>query len=208
MTDIQNPRPTRHRALLRRLRAFWADRRGVGGVEFALIAPLLLCLYVTAFELTIGLSMAKRTTRTASTIADLVTQQSSVTPTMLATMKDVANSIFAPYTLNWKTNSVSAPPREATLKITGVKLDASGNPTVAWSWDQNNGKPYVVGSPVDVPKDMRTPDSFLVHAEMSVNHELFMVMPGLMPSQLKTVTISRQYFYRQRVGSEITCSGC
>jgi hypothetical protein len=43
---------------------------------------------------------------------------------------------------------------------------------------------------------------------MSVNHELFMVMPGLMPSQLKTVTISRQYFYRQRVGSEITCSGC
>ncbi len=197
MRDMQHPRPGRYRALRRLLRAFWDDRRGVGAVEFALIAPLLLCLYITSFELTIGLSVAKRTTRTASTVADLISQQSSVTPTTLATMIDVANSIFAPYK-----------PQNLTLKITGVKLDASGNPTVAWSWDQTKGRPYTVGSPVDVPKDMRTPDSFLVHAEMSVNHELFMVMPGLMPSRLQTVTISRQYFYRQRVGSEITCSGC
>lgn len=187
----------RIRSGLRRLRTFWADRRGVGGVEFALIAPLLLCLYITAFELTIGLSMSKRTTRTASTVADLVTQQSSVTPTVLATMTDVANSIFAPYT-----------PQNLTLKITGVTLDASGNPTVAWSWDQTNGRPYAVGTAVDVPTDMRSPSTFLVRAEVSVTHQLLMVMPGLLPSQLQTITLSRQYFYRQRVGSSIACTGC
>jgi Flp pilus assembly protein TadG len=180
-----------------RLKALWVDRRGVGGVEFALIAPLLLCLYITAFELTIGLSISKRTTRTASTIADLVTQQTAVTPTTLATMKDVANSIFVPYS-----------PKNLSLKITGVTLDGSGNPTVAWSWDQLNGRPYAVGSPVNVPTDMRSPNTFLVRAEVSVTHQLFMVMPGLLPSQLQTITMGRQYFYRQRVGTSIDCTGC
>lgn len=194
MTD-KNAR--RGSGILMRLQALWADRSGVGGVEFAIIAPLLLCLYITAFELTIGLSMSKRTTRTASTIADLVTQQTSVTPTVLATMKDVTASIFAPYT-----------PQNLSLKITGVTIDASGNPTVAWSWDQLNGRPYAVGSPVDVPADMRTPSTFLVRAQVSVTHQLFMVMPGLLPSQLQTITMGRQYFYRQRVGTSIACTGC
>jgi Flp pilus assembly protein TadG len=184
--------------ILLRLRALWQDRSGVGAVEFALIAPLLLCLYISAFELTIGLSMSKRTTRTASTIADLVTQQPLVTPTVLATMKDVANSLFAPYS-----------PQNLTIKITGITIDASGNPTVAWSWDQLNARPYTVGSSVtSVPTDMRTPSTFLVRAEVSVTHKLFMVMPGLLPSQLQTITMGRQYFYRQRVGSNIPCTGC
>jgi Flp pilus assembly protein TadG len=183
--------------VLSRLGALLRDRRGVGAVEFALIAPLLLCLYITAFELTIGLSVAKRTTRTANTIADLTTQQTAVTPTWLSTMKDVTASMFAPYT-----------PQNLLIKVTGVTIDASGNPTVAWSWDQANGKPYAVGSAVNVPTDMRSPSTFVVRAEVSVNHTLLMFMPGLLPSQLQTVTISREYFYRQRVGSSMTCSGC
>jgi hypothetical protein len=55
---------------------------------------------------------------------------------------------------------------------------------------------------------MRTPTSFLVRAEISVTHQLFMVMPGLLPSQLQTITMGRQYFYRQRVGTSIACTGC
>ncbi|TDK35481.1 pilus assembly protein [Rhizobium deserti] len=190
-TPIGQPGP------IRRIRELLADRSGVGAVEFALIAPLLLCLYITAFELTIGLSVSKRTTRTASTIADLVTQQTAVTPTVLATMKDVANSIFAPYT-----------PQNLSIKITGVTIGTGGDPTVKWSWDQANGRPYPAGSAVAVPADMRSPSTFLVRAEVSVTHQLFMVMPGLLPSSLQTITLSRQYYYRQRVGSEITCTGC
>jgi Flp pilus assembly protein TadG len=189
--------PKERRGPIIRLRELLSDRSGVGAVEFALIAPLLLCLYITAFELTIGLSVSKRTTRTASTIADLVTQQTSVTPTILATMKDVANSIFAPYT-----------PQNLSIKITGVTINAAGNPTVQWSWDQANGRPYAVGTAVAVPTDMRSPSTFLVRAEISVTHQLFMVMPGLLPSSLQTITLSRQYYYRQRIGSGITCTGC
>lgn len=188
---------TRYPGLLTRLRQFATDRRGVGAVEFALIAPLLLSLYITSFEITIGLSVSKRVTRSASTIADLVTRETSVDKTMLATMKDVTASLFAPYT-----------PNTLKIKVTGVTLDATGNPTVAWSWDQDNGKPYVVGSAVPVPADMHTANSFLIRAEVSVRHELLMFMPGLLPSSVQDLTITREYFYRQRLGNSVSCTNC
>lgn len=183
--------------LSEQMRRFAADVRGIGGVEFALIAPLLLFLYITSFELTIGLSVSKRVTRTASTVADLVTQQAKVTTSDLQQMTSVANAIFTPYQ-----------PQNLKMKITGVTIDASSNPTVAWSWAQDGSRPYSNGSAVNVPTDMRSASTFLVRAEVSVTHQLLMFMPGLMPSSLQTMTLNREFYYRQRVGTSITCDGC
>lgn len=196
MAEIDR-QPVRRWPTFSRLRSVLRDRKGAGAVEFALIVPLLLCLYITAFELTIGLSIAKRTTRSASTIADLVTQQNSVTPTWLATMTDATGAIFAPYTA-----------QNLSIKVTGITIDSSSKATVKWSWEQASGRPYTAGSVVNMPSDMKIPSTFVVRAEVSVSHQLFMVMPGLLPSQLQTVTISRQYYYRQRVGSDLPCSLC
>jgi Flp pilus assembly protein TadG len=112
-------------------------------------------------------------------------------------MINVTKVIFTPY----QTQNLS-------IKITGVTLDTASNPTVAWSWAQDGSRPYAVGTVVNVPTDMRAPSTFLVRAEVSVTHQLLMFMPGLMPSQWKTLTLSREFYYRQRVGSSITCDGC
>jgi Flp pilus assembly protein TadG len=183
--------------LTEQMRRFASDVQGIGGVEFALIAPLLLFLYITSIELTIGLSVSKRVTRTASTVADLVTQQAKVTTSDLQQMTSVANAIFTPYQ-----------PQNLKMKITGVTIDASSNPTVAWSWAQDGSRPYSNGSTVNVPTDMRSASTFLVRAEVSVTHQLLMFMPGLMPSSLQTITLNREFYYRQRVGTSITCDGC
>jgi Flp pilus assembly protein TadG len=179
------------------MRRLLTDVRGIGGVEFALIAPLLLALYITSFELTIGLSVSKRVTRSASTIADLVTQQSKVTTSDLQQMISVANGVFTPYT-----------PQNLKIKITGITLDAASNPTAAWSWAQDGSRPYANGSAVNVPTDMRSPSTFLVRAEVSTTHQLLMFMPGIMPNSLQTLTLNREFYYRQRVGTAIACDGC
>jgi Flp pilus assembly protein TadG len=179
------------------LRRLATDRGGAGAVEFALIAPLLLSLYITSFEITLGLSVSKRVTRSAGTIADLVTRETSVNKALLTTMEDVTDSLFAPYT-----------PNALSIRVTGVALDAAGNPKVAWSWDDTDARPYAVGATVDVPTEMRLPNSFLIHSEVSVSHDLLMFMSGLLPSELKTITIARDYFYRQRIGTSISCSDC
>lgn len=179
------------------LRQFIADRRGVGAVEFALIAPLLLSLYITSFELTIGFSVSKRVTHSADTIADLVAREASVNTAFLATMPHLAASIFVPYT-----------PNKLSIKITGVTIDADGNPIVAWSWQNGEDAPYAVGSPVDVPEKMRLGSSFLIRSEVLVKHDLLMFMSGLVPTNLQEIPIGQEFFYRQRFGDSISCTDC
>lgn len=193
-------RPGHLRGFLLPIRRFLSDVQGMGGVEFAIIAPILIAIYITCFELTIGLSVSKRVTKATGTVADLVTQQTSVNKAYLATMIDVSKAIFVPY------NSNAA---SLKLKITGISIDSTATPKVAWSWDQSGSRPYSVNSTIsDVPTELKTANSFLVRAELSVPHELFMVLPGILSSETRSITISRTYYYRQRVGESIACTDC
>ena len=200
MADPRHP-SIRFRGMILPLRRFLSDRSGIGGVEFAIIAPILIALYISCFELTLGISVAKRATKAAGSVADLVTQQTSVNKALLAGMMDVSKAIFVPFNTDAK---------NITLKITGVTIDANANPKVLWSWDQTGARPYAVGSAVTgVPTDMTVANSFLVRAELSVPHELLLILPGgLLSSQTKSITISRNYFFRQRVGDKIDCTDC
>ncbi|PDS80935.1 TadE/TadG family type IV pilus assembly protein [Rhizobium sp. L43] len=174
------------------------DRKGAGAIEFAILFPVLVMLYIGAFEITVGLSVSKRVTRAAGSIADLVTQQQSVTKSALAQMPSVATAIFVPY------NATSL-----TLKITGITVDAGANAKVLWSWAQDGTAPYAKNTAVsDVPSDMKTANSFLVRTELSIPYTMFLFAPNFMPDGMRTITISRSYFYRQRQGDSIPCGDC
>ncbi|UHS60108.1 pilus assembly protein [Agrobacterium vaccinii] len=172
------------------------DRRGVGAVEFAIVFPLLVALYITAFELTIGFSIYKRATRAAGAIADLVSQPQTVNKAYLGTMRDVAGAIFVPY----KTTGMK-------LKITGIQVDANKVAKVSWSWDESDRKPYPVNSIVNIPANLRQANAFLIHAELTVPHTLLMVMSTL-SSKLTPITIGRDYYFAKREADPITCSDC
>jgi Flp pilus assembly protein TadG len=181
-------------ALSRRLAG---DRDGMGAIEFAILFPILVMLYVGAFEITIGLSVSKRASRAAATVADVVTQQQTVTKSWLADMPNAAAAIFVPYNAG----------TTLSLKITGIQIDAAANPTVKWSWAQDNSRPYAVNAAVTVPTDLKKANSFLVRSELSIPYKLFLFAPNLMPNN-STITISRTYYYRQRQGDNVLCSDC
>lgn len=182
----------------RRLALLARDRSGVGAVEFALIVPLLLVLYLGAFELTMALSVSQRTTSSAGAIADIVArQQKTVTKAFLATMPDVMKAIFAPTATTGY-----------TLKITGIKVDANVKATVAWSWAQDGSKPYATGATVTLPNGMAAANAFFVHAELTMPHQLVTYMTGFTGSSVSTITLARDYYFRQRENGEIACSDC
>lgn len=181
-------------ALLRRL---MRERDGIGGVEFALLAPVLIVLYLCAFELMTGFSVSKKVSMGASTVADLVSRTDKVSTTDLEGMIDVTNAVFPPYGVD-----------NLSLRITGVTVDAARQAKVAWSWSNSGAAPYAVGSTVDVPDDMRGEETFLIHSELSVDHELLMYLPALSGSQIKEITIRREFFFRQRINTNITCTDC
>ena len=51
---------------------FMGDRRGVSAVEFALIAPIMVAMYLGAAELTQVLTLDRKVTSAANAVADLV----------------------------------------------------------------------------------------------------------------------------------------
>lgn len=173
------------------------DNRGVGGVEFAIVAPMLIVLYLMAFELTMGLSVAKKTSMASSTIADLVSREDKVDPAFLAGMADVSGAIFVPY-----------PSKDLLIKVSAIEIDSSKAAKVLWSWSTTGVAPYAVGTEAPVPADMLVAGTFLIRSELSVSHELMMYLPGLSGTEAKNITIAREYYFRQRLGTEIECLGC
>lgn len=185
--------------LTRLVRRLVLDTHGIGAIEFAILVPVLLLLYLGALQTTIALSVAQRASRAAGTIADIVTQQSSpMDKSVLAAMPSVANAIFVPYAITGM-----------TLKITGIQIDANSKATVAWSWEQDGTTAYTSGSAVTgVPADMNKASSFLVRTELSVPYSLISFGPDFLPAGMNSITMQRQYFYRQRTGTSITCPTC
>ena len=184
-------------ALTDTLKRLKEDQGGMGAVEFALLVPMLIVVYLASFELTMGLSVNKKVSSAASTVADLVTRQKNVDKASLTAMGDVAQAIFVPY----GTTGLS-------LKITGIKIDATSKPTVAWSWANNGVAPYAAGNAIGVPSSMVLPDTFLVHTELSVPHELLMYLPNFSGSEIKYITLGKDFYFRQRIGDGIACADC
>jgi Flp pilus assembly protein TadG len=185
------------RGVFIRLRNIMRDKQGVGGVEFALVAPMLLVLYLMSFELTMGFSVAKKTSMASGAIADIVAREEKVTKAFLLTMSDVAKAIFVPY-----------PTNNLLIKVTAIKIDGTKAAKVAWSWSSTGVVPYAVGTTAPVPADLLVADTFLVRSELSVSHELMTYLPGLVSGGKKSLTLYREFYYRQRLGTEITCSDC
>lgn len=105
-----------------RLRAKLANKQGIAAVEFALILPLMLTLYLGSVELTKGVLAGRKITFVARALADLASQQLTcdtnttlapcLTPTDVTTIFSAAAAILAPY-----------PSSTASLRMTISEVD-------------------------------------------------------------------------------------
>ncbi len=175
---------------------FFRDRRGVGGVEFAIVAPLLIMTYIGAFELSLGFTVLRKVARASSAVADIVTQEQDVDKAFLDGMKNVVESILAPYDSS-----------NYTLKITGIQVTGTTTGTVVWSRDQNGGTPYAANSTTAVPGELDAVNAFVVRTELVLPHKLLLFAPNL-DSTVSTVDLSKTAYYRQRFGTTIACTDC
>ncbi|MEO0542256.1 MAG: TadE/TadG family type IV pilus assembly protein [Pseudomonadota bacterium] len=184
---------------------FKKNRQGVAAVEFALVVPILLTLYIGSLELSMGLTVNKRIARVASTVADLVTQQEDVDKVKLHGIMGVAESVMYPYT-------TTKP--EITIVAVDVDEDHDEWGKVVWSRGMDNGGNFttgrVVGSDIRVPERLRFDDSFLIYVTAGIKYKPVVArFTGKDSSGNPTgVDIEEQYWLNPRLPIEIPCSNC
>lgn len=110
-------------SLLHKIGRFSRDARGVAAVEFALILPLMLLLYLGSVEATQLYTTDRRVATIAGTVADLVSRSKvTVKGTVLADYFDAATNVLKPGATATLVQVVSL-----------VSIDDDGLATVVWS---------------------------------------------------------------------------
>jgi Flp pilus assembly protein TadG len=139
----------------RPLRRFLADKRGVSAVEFAMVLPLMVTLYLGGVEVSSAVAIDRKMTLVARTLGDLVSQATSVDNSGMTSILAATTAVMAPYS-------------DTNLKITvsSVQINSQGVAKVSWS-DAKNGTPRTVGSTVTLPAALNVPSTSLIWAEAS-----------------------------------------
>ena len=146
--------------MLKRAHLWWNAKDGMAAVEFAFIAPVMILVFFATVELSMALDCKTRVTNIASTAADLVAQETTVSSTDMSNVFSALNAILYPY-----------PSTPAHIVISSLVDDGHGAATVAWS-DQQNATARTVGSTVTVPTGLITSGSggSVILAEITYNY--------------------------------------
>jgi Flp pilus assembly protein TadG len=175
--------------MFHRVRNLWGDTRAVAAVEFAIVVPFMLLLYVGGVELGNGLSIGVKVSETAHTVADLVSRNACVTDAALSTMLGASSVTISPYSA-----------ASTTVTVSEVSTDASGNATVTWS-KSLNGTARPANQAMTLPSALGTPSPSnisLILAEVTYQYT-----PGLGYTISGTVPITQSYYLFPRVSSVV-----
>lgn len=171
------------------LRLFGVDERGVAAVEFALIAPVLIALYLGLAEFCQAYMAQKRTGHVASQIADIVAQTDVVTRDEIADVFAIGALVLNPF-----------PSEPLTMRVSGVTRGTDGIARVDWSRGQ--GMTARTGV-VTVPAGLINNGESIVMSE--TNYAYVSPLNHLLPG---TTNFTNTYFLRPRLVDRIGCSDC
>ena len=198
MTDhapISQP-SSRWRSLWTRFRR---NRQAVSAVEFALLLPLMITLYIGGTEVGQAISIYRKVGRTAYVLGDLVAQVSTLTGTDMDSILDASTAVMSPYAASG-----------AQMVISGVNYDGT-NMTVAWSRARNTGAWTVNARPpstVTIPTSVQVAGQQIVVAYVKYTYSTG--FSAIMQDMWGTTSINLSdiVFLRPRLSTTITCNGC
>jgi Flp pilus assembly protein TadG len=172
---------------------FRRDRRGAAAVEFALVVPALLFLYMGVVDSTTAVAFDQKMDTCANTINDLVSQMNPPTKAEVEKVFAVKYAMLPTFI-----------DKELQIKVTVVNVASDGTATVGWSMAQNTPA-RTKGSNVTLPADLsKLTQSTVILTEMSYPFTYVQSGYGLVgPTQLKAAIYGQP---RGRAG--VACADC
>jgi Flp pilus assembly protein TadG len=108
------------------LRRFHNDQRGLAALEFALLAPIMVSLYLGLCEFTLAMMAERRASHAAAVVGDLVAQSAQMNSAGMTDIFQVSDAVIRPFpanTLYMRVTSVKADPATAVAKVVWSRGD-------------------------------------------------------------------------------------
>jgi Flp pilus assembly protein TadG len=170
---------------------FAQDARGLSAVEFAVVLPLMVTLFLGGTELSQAIGAKRKTVLVNRTIADLVTQDSQITNSEMQTLFGASAAVIAPYT-----------PNNLKIVISQLNIDGNGVAKVEWS-DGYKTSRRATNSVVTLPTGLNIPNTRLIMAETSYDYT-----PPIGYTLTGTIALKDQMYLRPRLTASITRDPC
>ncbi len=186
--------------LLRTKKMLTRDEQGLAAVEFALVVPLLIIIFFGSVELSNALTVDRKVSQVALTMADLVAQSKDrVTPNEMDEYFNLSDTMVAPFSA-----------ADMEIVVSSVTADENGDLAVDWSHANANGSKWSEGSvpPITIPNEVATPNSSIVVTEVKYEFKplfgaIFNDITGSSSIDLESV-----YFLQPRQLDTVPCNGC
>ena len=166
---------------------FAQDKRGVSAVEFAMLLPLMITLYLGSVEVSQGIGIDRKVTLTTRTVADLASQVSSINNADMTNLLNASAAVIAPYDAS-----------KLKVTVSAVTIDSNGVAKVAWS-DTLNGTQRAVGSTITLPTALNVPSTTLIWSEVAYSYT-----PAIGYVITGTLNLSDQIYMRPRLSDTVT----
>jgi Flp pilus assembly protein TadG len=166
---------------------FASDARGVSAVEFALLLPLMLTMYLGGSEVASAIAASRKVTLVSRTIADLASQSSKITAANMTNILNASAAVISPY-------------KSSNLKVTvsQVKIDANGAATIEWS-ETLGGTKHSTGAGVTLPPALNVVNTWLIWSEAEYTYN-----PIFGSGITGTLQLRDQMYMRPRLSNSVT----
>lgn len=170
-------------------------RAGVAAIEFALILPVMLLLYLGMTQVTLGLNMDRKVVILSRTVADLVGRDREVTTAELDEIVRAALVVLEPYD-----------PTGVSITISSVYVvdeDDGLEGRVCWSYANAAGTARARETTVPIPTGFDTADTSFILAEVSLPYDPVFSIDAL----LDEILLSDETAWPVRNAAEVAFAG-
>lgn len=179
---------TLHLSVKSAFAAFASNRSGVAALEFALILPVMLVLYLGGFEASKALEASRKVETTAETVGNLVARSRVMNQTAIDNIFNVSSAVMAPFS-----------PDGLQIVVTTIKVDDKGQGTIDWS-RASSGAGLTAGAPYPVPAKLNFgAASYLVVAEVTYAYQPLLDYT----KSFSGLEFSKTYTFRPRTSKSI-----
>lgn len=165
-------------------RHFVRDSRGISAVEFALILPMMMTLWLGGVEVSQAISASRKLTIVSRTVADLASQPSTLSTADITNILNSASLILAPFDAS-------------TVKVTVSCLTIDNAQVAKVTWSSTlNGTVHATGAVVTLGAPLNAANTSVVWTEAQYDHTptIGYVLTG-------TLALKDKMYMRPRLGT-------